>query len=287
MTPIFQKMLIIGVGLIGGSLALAARAKGLVGQIVGMGRTERSLKRALELGVLDQASTDLKEGLMGTDLVVLATPVGDFEAWAHKLSGYSIKGVIVTDVGSVKGNLVIQLEEILGDQAIFVGGHPIAGSEKSGVEASLVSLFEGTRCIITPTPKTPSEALGRVQALWEGVGSKVSLIDPFIHDRLLSVVSHLPHMAAYALVNTVMDAEVGEYDPVAYAGGGFRDFTRIAASSDEMWRDICFYNREALVEMIEIYQKNMEHLKQTILKGDQEKLMEIFGKAKRLKERDI
>jgi len=287
MKPIFQKMLIIGVGLIGGSLALAARSKGLVGQIMGMGRSEDSLKKALELGVLDQTTMDLKEGLMGTDLVVLATPVGDFEDWAHKISQHSIKGLIVTDVGSVKGNLVMHLEEILGDQAIFVGGHPIAGSEKSGVAASRDSLFEGARCILTPTAKTPSEALKRVQSLWEGIGSKVSLIDPFIHDRLLSTVSHLPHMVAYALVNTVMDAKFEGYDPVSYAGGGFRDFTRIAASSGEMWKDICFYNREALVEMIEVYQKNMEHLKQTILKGDQEELMKIFGRAKRLKERKV
>ncbi len=282
---LFRKMLIIGVGLIGGSLALAGRAKGVAGEITGMSRTERSLQRAREMGVLDRVTRDLGEGLEGTDLVVLATPVGNFEEWGRALAQRSLEGVTVTDVGSVKGDLVIRLEEILGNKTPFVGGHPIAGGEKSGVEASQVSLFEGARCILTPTPRTDPEALARIQALWEAVGARISLVDPFVHDRLLAAVSHLPHMVAYALVNTVMEAEVAGHDTISFSGGGFRDFTRIAASSEEMWRDICLQNRDALVAMMEAYQQNLEALKQNILRGEGERLMEAFRRAKEVRER--
>jgi prephenate dehydrogenase len=278
-------MLIIGVGLIGGSLALAGRAKGVVGEVTGMGRTERSLQRAREMGVIDRVALDLEEGLEGTDLVVLATPVGNFEEWGRALAQRSLEGITVTDVGSVKGNLVIRLEEILGHKTPFVGGHPIAGREKAGVEAAQVSLFEGARCILTPTPRTVPEALARVQALWEGVGTRVSLVDPFVHDRLLAAVSHLPHVVAYALVNTVMETEVAGHDILSFSGGGFRDFTRIAASSEEMWRDICLQNRDALVAMIEAYQQNLELLKQNILKGEGERLVEAFRRAKGVRDR--
>jgi prephenate dehydrogenase len=228
---------------------------------------------------------DLGEGLEGTDLVVLATPVGNFEEWGRALAQRSLEGITVTDVGSVKGNLVVRLEEILGHKTPFVGGHPIAGREKAGVEAAQVSLFEGARCILTPTPRTDPEALARVQALWEGVGARVSLVDPFVHDRLLAAVSHLPHVVAYALVNTVMETEVPGHDILSFSGGGFRDFTRIAASSEEMWRDICLQNRDALVAMIEAYQQNLELLRQIILKGEGERLMEAFRRAKGVRER--
>ena len=285
MKPIFQKMLVIGVGLIGGSLALASRRKGLIEKVYGMGRSADSLQRALDLGVIDGMPKDLKEGLDRTDLVVLGTPVGKFEEWARSLSQQVNEGLIVTDVGSVKGKLVIQLEEILKGKASFVGGHPIAGKEKSGVEASQESLFEGALCVLTPTPRTAPEALQKVKSLWEGVGSKVALVDPFVHDRLLAAVSHLPHMVAYALVNAVLDADIEGHDPISFSGGGFRDFTRISASSEEMWRDICLQNKEALVEMLEVYQEKIGDIKQLIINEDGEGLLQTFRRAKGVKKR--
>jgi prephenate dehydrogenase len=210
-------------------------------------------------------------------------PVGKFEEWALALSQHTLEGVTVTDVGSVKGNLVIKLEEILKGKAVFVGGHPIAGKEKSGVEASQATLFEGALCILTPTPQTPPESLKRVQSLWEGVGSKVSIVDPFLHDKLLALVSHLPHMVAYALVNAVLDADVGGHDPIFYSGGGFRDFSRIAASSEEMWADICLQNRDALVDMLNLYQEKLSELKEKIINGNREALCQTFHRAKEMR----
>ncbi len=285
MQVLFNKVLIIGVGLIGGSLALSARGRGLVGKIVGMGRSRASLEQALALGVIDEIAPDLKEGLQGTDLVILGSPVGKFEAWAHLLSQESLDGVIVTDVGSVKGDLVGRLEKILDRKAVFVGGHPIAGKEKSGVDAAEASLFEGALCLLTPTSKTPPEALKRVKSLWEGVGSRVFCVDPFIHDRLLAAVSHLPHMVAYALVNSVLDTDVAGENPVSYSGGGFRDFTRIAASSEEMWRDICLENKKALIEALETFQVHVEELKRMIINEDREGLLQTFRRAKGVREK--
>jgi prephenate dehydrogenase len=177
------------------------------------------------------------------------------------------------------------MEEMLKGKAVFVGGHPIAGKEKSGVEASQPSLFEGALCILTPTPGTQPEALRRVKALWEGMGSSVSLVDPFLHDRLLALVSHLPHLVAYALVNTVLDTDMEGQDPVFYSGGGFRDFTRIAGSSEEMWEDICLQNRDALVEMIQLYEEKLGELKEMIITGDRKALWENFHRAKKVREK--
>jgi prephenate dehydrogenase len=267
----FKQVAIIGVGLIGGSLGLVLKHAHLADSIVGVGRRVDNLKTAVELGAIDRYVADAIEGVREADLVVLATPVDTYKQhlkeWGHRLS----TGAIVTDVGSVKGRLVEQAERLLPDGVRFVGAHPIAGREKTGAAAGSVTLFRGARCILTPTARTDHQAMEIIREMWRAAGSRVSTMDPFEHDRILGAVSHLPHVAAFSLINALV--EMGkemtpELDLLSYAGGGLRDTTRIAASSPEMWRDIFLWNRDNLVTMIGQYERRLEHLKRLISLGD-------------------
>jgi len=277
----FEKIAILGVGLIGGSLAMVCKQKGLAKQIVGYGRRPENLKKAVKLGVIDRFFQDLRETVQGADLIVLATPVGQFEALAREMASALSKEAIVTDVGSVKGSLVTRLERLLPNGNRFVGAHPIAGKEKAGVEAASATLFVGAQCILTPTERTNPSALESVKALWEATGSKLVLMDPVQHDQILAAVSHLPHLVAYALVNTVLETKIQGQEVVSFSAGGFRDFTRIAASSSEMWRDICLLNRDPILGMIEAYEKAITRLKQLIRQGDGKGLEAEFERAKK------
>ncbi|MEK9142425.1 MAG: prephenate dehydrogenase/arogenate dehydrogenase family protein, partial [Nitrospirota bacterium] len=237
----FKQVAIIGVGLIGGSLGMILRRKALADHVVGVGRRVENLKTAVALGAIDRYVADPQEGVRGADLVVLATPVDTYERhlqeWAHCLA----PGAIVSDVGSVKGTLVERSETAMPTGVHFVGAHPIAGKEKTGVAAGSDQLFKGARCILTPTTRTDQTALDRVRQLWEEAGSIVLLMDPHLHDQILGAVSHLPHVAAFALMNALAelrDQQVPSLDLAGHSGGGLRDTTRIAASSPEMWRDI-------------------------------------------------
>ena len=279
----FEKIAILGVGLIGGSLEIICRQKGLAKQIVGYGRRPENLKKAVKLGVIDRFYQDLRETVSGADLVVLATPVGEFETLAREMAPALSKDAVVTDVGSVKGDLVTRLERLL-PAGRFVGAHPIAGKEKTGVDAATPMLFIGARCILTPTEKTNPSALESVKAVWEATGSKIILMDPVQHDRILAAVSHLPHIVAYALVNTVLDTRVQGKEVLSFSAGGFRDFTRIAASSPEMWRDICLLNRESVLGMIEEYEKTLARLKDLVRQGDGKGLETEFERAKQARE---
>ena len=288
MGMLFKQMTIVGVGLIGGSLGMICKQQGLVGTVVGTGRRVENLKTAIALKAIDRYSTDLAEAAAGSDLLVLATPVDTFEAAMKTCAPRLAAGAVITDVGSVKGPLVARMEALAPAGVRVVGAHPIAGREKTGVGAASLDLYRGALCILTPTPKTDPTALSLVRRLWEATGARVKDMDPDLHDRVLGAISHLPHMAAFALVNAVasiQETQTPGLDLQLYSGGGYKDTTRIAASSPEMWRDICLWNRDNLVSQLDIYQARLERLKALVKAGDGEGLAREFASAKDMREK--
>jgi len=283
MSIFFNKVTIIGVGLIGGSLARVLKTGNLAGGITGAGRSRETLDLALKLGVVDRIDQNSAAAVDNADLVVLASPVGAFLGIAREIGPRLKKGAIVTDVGSVKGELVKKIEEILPRGVHFVPGHPIAGKEKHGVAESNETLFKDTKCILTPTARTDPKAFEAVKSLWRVAGATVMLMDAEAHDHIFAAVSHLPHAAAYAMVNTVAEFSAGEENYINFSGAGFRDFTRIAASSPEMWRDICLLNGKNILEMIEQYQFALARIKKAIKHRDGAKLENLFSSASRIR----
>ena len=287
-SPLFQQMTIVGVGLIGGSLGMICKQQGLVKTIVGAGRRVKNLKRAVELKAIDRYVTDLAEAAAGSDLLVLATPVDTFEAVLRTCAPRLAPGAIVTDVGSVKGPLVERMEALAPAGIRVVGMHPIAGKEKTGVEAASPDLFRDALCILTPTSQTDPDALAKVRRLWEACGARIREMDPMLHDGVLGAVSHLPHVLAFAIVNTIatfQERYMPGLDLQAFAGGGYKDTTRIAASSPEMWRDICLWNRDNLLNQIELYEARLNHVKAILKAGDGEGLVREFTLAKQRREK--
>jgi prephenate dehydrogenase len=276
----FDKVTIIGTGLIGASVALALRENGLCRTIVGFGRKEENLKRAKERGIIDEYNLDAAAATGGADLVVLCTPVGMLKDVTVSIRAALKKGTLVTDVGSVKGALVAELEFVMPDGVDFVGSHPIAGSDKSGIGDSRGSLFAGARCIVTPTLRSSKAAVDKVIALWELSGGLVECMDPFRHDEIFALVSHLPHIVAYALVNAAERTDPG---CVEYSGGGFRDTTRIAASSPELWRDICKMNRDNLLNVLDSFKGNLLKIEQCLKENDWAGIEKEFSKAQKLR----
>ncbi|NOZ25532.1 MAG: prephenate dehydrogenase/arogenate dehydrogenase family protein [Nitrospirae bacterium] len=276
----FGRVAIIGVGLIGASLALALKKHGIADEVRGTGRQEGSLKKAVRFGVIDSYSLNRSEVVTGADLVVLATPVGCFRAVIEETKPFLKKGAIVTDVGSVKGRLARELEGLMPEGVSFVGGHPIAGSDRSGIDAASADLFAGAKCIITPTEQTPEDAVRRVTELWTALGAEVCFLSPEEHDLVFALVSHLPHLIAYALVNTVGDVNP---DYIHYAGKGFKDTTRVALSSPELWRDICFKNKENLLSLVQRFQQSLTSMVDALEGNDSEGLEVLFDKAQRLR----
>jgi prephenate dehydrogenase len=284
MTIHFNKVAIIGVGLIGGSLAIVLRRKGMAGSIVGIGRGMENLDAARRLGVVDVITQDIGAGVKDADLVVVAVPVLKIAETVRKAAPDLKKGCILTDVGSVKQSVIEEVAPIVPEGVHFVPGHPIAGTENSGVEAAIPDLFTGRTCILTPIEKTDADAVNTVKTMWQEAGSKVIIMDAVQHDRALAAVSHLPHMIAYTLVNTIADMK-GEMPGILdYSAGGFRDFTRIASSSPEMWSDICAMNKESIVKTITDFQERLQGLKKKVEAGDLEGLKEDFERAKRLRD---
>lgn len=274
------KLTIVGVGLIGGSLAMALKEAGAVGEVIGVGRGRANLETALELGVVDEFTQELQEGVKDADVVFLATPVLALPRVAEDVLPFMKAGAVLTDGGSVKGSVVRDIEPLLPDEVHFVPGHPIAGTEKSGAEAAFPDLYRGKRCILTPTERTDAGALDLIRRMWQTTGSEVVVMDVEKHDRILGAISHLPHMVAYSLVNSVESYDRYEENILEYSAGGFRDFTRIASSDPTMWRDIALTNREALVEMMEQFEKFFAELKEDVRSGDAEKLFEFFLRSK-------
>ncbi len=276
-----DKLAVIGVGLIGGSLALALKEVGAVGHVVGVGRGLANLETALRLGVVDSFTQSLAEGVADADVVFLATPVQSLGTVAEQAMPHLKPGAILTDGGSVKQAVIDAIEPHLRDDVHFVPGHPIAGTENSGAEAAFAELYRDRRCILTPTRRTSEEAIESIRRMWQLVGSQVVMMEVDKHDRVLAAISHLPHMVAYALVNAV-----GAYDRygeniLEYSAGGFRDFTRIASSDPTMWRDIALTNRDALVEMMGQFETFFAELKEDVASGSDERLFEFFRRSKK------
>ena len=279
----FETVAILGVGLIGGSLARAMKERGLCGTVVGMGRGQANLRRALDLGVIDVAEQDLAAGVSHADLVVVATPVGGLGPLIRRVAPLVRTDTVVTDVGSVKQCVVETAAAVFREPVRFVGGHPIAGTEHSGVEASFASLFSDRRCILTPTSRTDPGALNRIRSLWEAVGSRVVLMDVEAHDRVMAFVSHLPHLVAYALVHAVVGAERSGDLLLPYTAGGFRDFTRIASSHPEMWRDICLSNRQAILEALGSFDSVLHRFEEMVAQGNGAGLEELFAESRSIR----
>lgn len=280
----FNKVAIIGVGLIGGSLAIILREKGIAKNIVGIGRGLKNLEKAKKLGVVDSYTQDAREGVQDADLVVVAIPVASIIKVIKEALPFLKKGAIVTDVGSVKKNIVDEVEKILPAPIHFVGGHPIAGTENAGVEAAFPALFQNRKCILTPAKKTNKAALEKVKKLWEIAGSEVIVMDTEKHDKILAAVSHLPHIVAYSLVNTVRNINDFNESIIKYSAGGFKDFTRIASSPPEMWRDICLLNKDAILDVVQRFQNTLKGLEEMIKDSDGERLQKEFEKAKEVRD---
>lgn len=278
--PLIHRLAVIGVGLIGGSLARILREKGEVGEIVGIGRGEENLRKAVELGVIDRYFLDPVEGVAGADVVFLATPVCSIPAITAEIASHLAPGCVVTDGGSVKEEIVSACEPLMPSGVHFVGGHPIAGTEHSGVEASFSTLYAGKRCIVTPTSRTDREALEKVIRMWETAGSEVVVMDTVKHDRVVAAISHLPHMVAYALVNAVEGYDRFEESILRYSAGGFRDFTRIASSDPAMWRDIALMNRGAVIEMMDHFACYFGQLRDLVAASDGPGLERFFRESK-------
>ena len=281
---LIPRLAIIGVGLIGGSLSLALKEAGAVGEVVGYGRGKPNLEKALELGVVDRYLRDPVEAVKGADVVFLATPVKTLATVTEELLPGLKPGAIITDGGSVKGAVVEAIEPLLPEGIHFVPGHPIAGTEKSGAEAAFPTLYRGKRCILTPTENTDKQALELVEKMWQTVGSEVVQMSLEKHDRVLAAISHLPHMVAYSLVNAVGSYDHYEENILEYSASGFRDFTRIASSDPTMWRDIAETNREGLLEMMEQFETFFAELKADVAEGSGEKLFEFFLRSKQLRD---
>ena len=285
MRPLFARLTVAGVGLVGGSLAGAVRAAHLAGEVVGFGRSMANLGVARERGLVDRVTQDPAEAAADAEIIVLAAPVGTCTPLAERFRAHARAGTILTDVGSVKAGLVNDLEARWSGVGPVVGGHPIAGSESAGASAARIDLFRGRRCILTPTRTTETAALARVRALWEGIGARVEEMSPAVHDDVLARISHLPHVVACALAATVERTEVGGRIVLDYAGSGFRDTTRIAGSSPELWRDIALANAPALVAALGEFRKALDRFEQAIVTDDAAALEAALAAAQAVRRR--
>jgi len=282
-----ERLCIIGVGLIGGSLARALREAGYCGSVVGAGRNPENLRLAVELGVIDSYETDLARAVAGADMVMVAVPLGAMEPVFRAIRGNLADGAVLTDAGSAKVSVIEAARRAFGElPANFVPGHPIAGIEQSGVVASLPGLYRNRRVILTPLPETAAAATRRVRDMWEVAGAEVVDMDPVHHDEVLAATSHLPHVLAFTLVESLArlhdKAEIFEY-----AAGGFRDFTRIASSDPVMWRDICLANGAAIQQMIERFIGDLQVLDAAVEARDDDRLLQIFTDAKAARDRFV
>ncbi len=285
MTVLFRQMAICGVGLIGGSLALTAREHGLVERIVGLGRTQANLDVALARGLIDFATRDPAEAARGADLVMLATPVMTFPETLAAMVPYLPPDAVVTDVGSVKGWVVRELEPLLGPRMSLVGVHPVAGKETVGAGAAEAGLFVNRRVIVTPSRRSDAEAVTKVIALWRATGAAVEELTPAAHDAILARASHLPQIVASALAAALEGEQIDGKLASEHGAGGLRDTTRIAASSAEMWRDICLTNRDAIVAALALFRGSLDKFTDAVERGDEDELMALFERGRRMRER--
>ena len=282
--PLFDRIGLIGIGLIGASLAHVIRREKLAREIAIATRSQATLDRARELGLGDSYSTDAADAARDADLVIISVPVGASGAVAQAISDALKPDAIVTDVGSTKRSVIDQIAPHIPDRARFSPGHPIAGTEYSGPDAGFAALFENRWCILTPLPETDPAALGKLRTFWQRCGSDVDEMDPDHHDRVLAVVSHLPQLISYNIVGTASDLEtVTESEVIKYSASGFRDFTRLAASDPTMWRDVCLHNSDAILEMLARFSEDLASLQRAIRWADGDKLFELFTRTRHIR----
>ncbi|MCO6188163.1 prephenate/arogenate dehydrogenase family protein [Rhizobium sp. L1K21] len=273
----FKTISLLGIGLIGSSIARDVRSRRLADRIVISTRSEKTLKRAEELGLGDVYTTDLAEAVRDADLVIVSVPVGVSGAVAEAIKDSLKPGAILTDVGSTKSSVIAQMLPHVPEGVHFIPGHPLAGTEHSGPDAGFEGLFEGRWCLFTPLPETDADALEKLKAFWAALGSKTDEMDAAHHDKVLAIVSHVPHIIAYNIVGTAADLEtVTESEVIKYSASGFRDFTRLAASDPTMWRDVCLHNKDAILEMLARFSEDLAYLQKAIRWGDGEKLFDLF-----------
>jgi cyclohexadieny/prephenate dehydrogenase len=279
--PHFQRVAIIGLGLIGSSICHAMKRGALAGHVVGFSSTEATRTRAMELGFVDEVAASAVDAVREADLVILCTPVGAYAAIAAAMEPALKAGAIVTDAGSVKNAVVRDVGPFIPDGVHFIPGHPIAGTEQSGPDAGFAELFDGRWCILTPVPGSDRDAVARLAAFWEACGSKIDYMEPKHHDLVLAITSHLPHLIAYNIVGTADDLEqVTEAEVIKYSAGGFRDFTRLAASDPTMWRDVCLNNKDAILEMLGRFSEDLSALQRSIRWGDSDALFNLFTRTR-------
>ncbi len=279
MIPLFNTVGILGVGLIGGSLGMALRRAGAAGHVIGIGRDKGRLLHALDLGALDEVSLSLAEVAHRLDLLVLCTPVGIMAEMVLPALDHFKQGVLITDAGSTKAEVVHRMEECLKGKAYFVGSHPMAGSEKTGAANGSATLYHGATCVVTPTANSNPDAVTKVSHLWESVGGKVVFLTPEEHDVLVARTSHLPHLAAVAIVLAVLGEKNDKVKDLL--GEGFRDTTRVAAGDPVMWRDICLDNAKEINETLGRFEEEIHRLREAVSKGDAAGLMELLTRAQK------
>jgi cyclohexadieny/prephenate dehydrogenase len=282
--PLFKKVALIGFGLIGGSIARAARAQGLAGEIVTTARSAKTRARVAELGIVDRVVDSNAEAATDADLVILCIPVGACGPVAQEIARYLKPGAIVSDVGSVKGAVVREMAPHLPQAVHFVPAHPVAGTEHSGPDSGFAELFINRWCILTPPEGTDPKAVETLRAFWAALGAKVEIMTPDHHDLVLAITSHLPHLIAYTIVGTADELEgVTESEVLKFSAGGFRDFTRIAASDPVMWRDVFLANKDAVLEMLGTFNEDLSKLTRAIRRGDGEALFEHFTRTRAIR----
>ena len=282
--PLFRRVALIGIGLIGSSLSHAMRRGGLAGEIVGHARTRTTRDKAVGLGLISQAFANPAEAVKGADLVVVCTPLGAYAEIAQAMAPGLSPGAIVTDVGSVKQAAIRDLGPALPQGVHLVPGHPVAGTEHSGPEAGFAELFDGRWTILTPAPGTDEAAIDKVADLWRACGSLVEIMEPAHHDMVLAITSHLPHLIAYTIVGTATDLEDSlQREVIKFSASGFRDFTRIAASDPVMWRDVFLNNREAVLEILGRFSEDLTALQRAIRWGEGDKLEDLFARTRAIR----
>ncbi len=281
----FERVALIGIGLIGSSLAHVMKREKLASSVAISTRSEETLKRAEELGLGDVYSLDASEAVKDADLVILCAPVGACEAITKHIASSLKMGAIVTDVGSVKSSVISQIRPHLPESVHLVPGHPIAGTEYSGPDAGFASLFEGRWCILTPEEKTEQAAVEKLKSFWERCGSDVEIMDAKHHDLVLAITSHLPHLIAYNIVGTADDlATDTRSEVIKFSASGFRDFTRIAASDPTMWRDVFIHNKEAVLETLGRFSEDLSTLQRAIRRGDGDMLFDLFSRTREIRQ---
>jgi cyclohexadieny/prephenate dehydrogenase len=282
--PLFKRIALIGIGLIGSSISHAVRRGGLAGEIVGHARSQATRDTALRLGLISKAYGKAADAVKGADLVIMCAPVGAYGAIAAEIGPHLEQGAILTDVGSVKGAVIRDCAPHVAAGVHFIPGHPIAGTEHSGPEAGFAELFDGRWCILTPLPAADTSKVEQLKALWTAMGSKVDLMDPEHHDLVLAITSHVPHLIAYNIVNTAAHlGRVTDSEVIKYSAGGFRDFTRIAASDPTMWRDVFLNNKDAVLEMLGRFSEDLTVLQRAIRYGDGDTLFKLFSDARQIR----